>query len=190
MVTIYKIQPDYTGHKLTPTDPNFVADLNKFRLQRMRPTWKKPVFYVHNPVQTQDADFYHVSIGSLAFTKRVYEGPLAEELERCGEVLPALREDTGEEFYILNPMACYNCLNRERSKLRTSRDGKVVIQVYEYWFHLDRIGGESLFKIPETYHSELFASSGRVDPSDEFFHQYHAGGYTGLKFEKVSPAQR
>lgn len=184
-ITIYKIVPDYTVHALTPTDPTFSSDLNKFRLERMRPSWKKPTCYVHDPIRTKDADFYHFRTGTVAFGERVYESELGEILERCGEVLPAVREDTNEEFYILNPLACYNCLNRAKSKLRTTPDGKVVVQVFEYIFHPERIGGESVFKIPETYLTELYAYSGRISSFDEFFQQYHEGGYTGLKFEQI-----
>ena len=185
MVTIYRIKSDYTGYALTPVDQSVLLANNGFRLERMRSGWGKPTFFVHDPVQSKDTDFYRIRSGILAFNKRVYESDLGEVIERCGEVLPARREDTGEEFYILNPLACFNCLDREKTKLRTTPDGKVVVQVYEYVFHTERIGGESAFKIPETYLTELFASSGYVAPSDEFFHQYHENGYTGLQFEKV-----
>ncbi len=190
MMNIFKIRPDYSRHSLTPADPAFSGDLSKFRLQRMRPNWKNRTFYIHDPLRTKETDFYHVHIGALAFNKRVYESDLSEELERCGEILPATREDTREEFYILNPLACYNCLNRDKSNLRTTPDGKVIVQVYKYFFHLERSGGESIFKIPETYQGEIFVSSGHVAPSDEFFHQYHAGGFTGLNFEKVWSEQQ
>jgi hypothetical protein len=184
-VTIYKIKSDYTGPELTPTDSNFWADRSMFKLQRLRPDWKKPTFYMHNPVQAKETDFYTVYIGILAFGKRVYEGSLGEILESCGEVLPAVSEDTREEFYIHNPLVCYNCLNHERTKLRTTPDGKVVVQIYEYAFLLERMGGESVFRIPETHRTELLVCNGLVDPASDFFHQYHEGGYTGLKFEKI-----
>jgi hypothetical protein len=125
------------------------------------------------------------SSGNNRFLYRVYEGRLGEFLESCGEVLPAVIEDTHEEFYIHNPLTCYNCLDREKTKLRTTPDGKVVVQIYEYAFHLERMGGESVFRIPETHRTELLASNGRGDPWEDFFHQYHEGGYTGLRFEKV-----
>ncbi len=185
MVTIYKIRSDYTGPELTSTDQNFWADRSMFKLQRLRPNWKKPTFYLHNPVQTKETDFYTLYIGVLAFGKRVYESVVGEILERCGEVLPAIREDTHEEFYIHNPLACFNCLNVERTRLRRTPDGKVVAQIYQYVFRPERIGGETVFRIPETHRTELLASTGRVAQSDEFFHQYHEGGYTGLKFEKL-----
>ena len=184
-IAIYRIKSDYTGHALAPSDPKFWLDRKMFKLRRLRSDWEPPTFYVHNPVQAKDTDFHNVYIGILAFGKRVSEGPLGEILESCGEVLPAVREDTHEEFYIFNPLVCYNCLDRERTKLRTTPDGKVVAQVYEYAFHLERMRGESVFRIPETHGTELLASSGLVDPSEDFFHQYHEGGYTGLAFEKL-----
>ncbi len=185
MITIYKIKSDYTGHTLTPVDHSVLLVNDSFRLKRMRPGWNKPSFYVHDPVQTRDTDFYHVRTGTFAFKKSAYESDLGEILEHCAEILPAIREDTKEEFYILNPLACYNCLNTEKAKFRTTPDGKVVVQIFDYVFHPERIGGESVFKIPGTYLTELYVSSGIVGPSDEFFHAYHEGGYTGLKFEKV-----
>jgi hypothetical protein len=185
MVTIYKIGSDYTGPVLTWVDPPFLIWQALFKLERVRPNWKKPTFYLHNPVQAKDTDFYDLTSGTLAFGKRVYEGILGEILERCGELLPAVREDTHDEFYILNPLACFNCLNREKTKFETTPDGTVMTHVHEYSFRPERIGGETVFRIPETHRTDLLASSGRVDQSEEFFHQYHAGGYTGLKFEKL-----
>jgi hypothetical protein len=184
-VTIYKIKSDYTVHKLMPADPNFVAHCVPFQLKPMLPTWSRPTFYVAEPTRTKEADFYRVHIAALAFKKHVYEGSLLDVLERGGEVLPALRDDTEDEFCIFNPMACYNCLDRKNSKFRTTPDEKVVVQIFNYSFYRERLGACSIFKIPESHGIEVFASSGLVDPSEEFFHQYHANGYVGLKFEKV-----
>jgi len=185
MVAIYKVSSDYTGAVLNPSDPTFRLWEVLLNLERVRSTWRKPSFYVHNPAQAQFTDFYHVGISTLAFGRRIYEGNLGEILERCGEILPAIREDSKEEFYILNPLVCYNCLDREKAKLRTTPDGKTVVQIYEYAFHATRVSGAGVFRIPETYKTELFASSGLFGASDEFYHEYHEGGYTGLKFEKV-----
>ena len=61
----------------------------------------------------------------------------------------------------------------------------VATVVQKYVFYADRIGDCNLFKIPEMKHVGLFALAGRDDPEDEFYAQYHALGFTGLKFEQV-----
>ena len=187
MVTIYKICPDYEGYSLASTDTDaFLSQYSRLRaLQRLRSEWKKLTFYVHDPVWTKEMDFYHLSTGIVAFRQRVYESNLGEQLDRCGDVLPAVREDNGEEFYVLNPLACFNCLNRAMTKLRTTPDGKTVVQIFNYAFHPNRIGGESVFRIPETHLTELYASSGVISPDEEFYHQYQANGFSGLKFNKL-----
>lgn len=59
------------------------------------------------------------------------------------------------------------------------------MQIFKYAFHPERIGDVNLFKIPETRTSEIYTLAGRDAPEDEFYAQYHAGGFTGLQFLEI-----
>jgi hypothetical protein len=110
---------------------------------------------------------------------------LGRIIERAGEVLPATLELTGEELFIFNCTACYNCLDRIDTQMRTTPDGRVAIEIKKHAFHADRIGDSTLFKIPETHRVSLYTLTGRGDVGDEFHTLYQALGFTGLKFEQV-----
>ncbi len=156
-----------------------------FALQVMYPTWEPPVLYIRDPARTTRGAFHGFSPGTFAYSNEVNESDLGEIIERSGEILPATFDQTGEKCYIFNCTACYNCLNRSDSLLDTTPDGTVVTQVKKYTFHADRIGDCNLFKVPETKSIEIYAVTGRDEPEDEFYAQYHALGFTGLKFEEV-----
>ena len=68
---------------------------------------------------------------------------------------------------------------------RTTPDGKVSIQIQKHAFHLARIGGTTIFKIPAMAKTEIFAITGRDSPDDEFYSTYHRSNYGGLLFEEV-----
>ncbi len=179
---IFRIQPDYDFWTLAPTVQTFIP---KFRLDQLRDDWNPPPFYVLDPIRTKKSDFFDIGSGAVAYNHRVYDSVVGEIIERAGEVLHATLEGTGEEFFIFNCTACYNCLDRSKTEMRLTPDGKMAIQVKKYVFHPKRIGDCSLFKIPETHRVELYALSRPSDYGDEFYNQYHALGLTGLKFEEV-----
>lgn len=182
---IYRLRPDYTKFSLLPVDRNAFTKPGLFQLLPMRSSWQPLTFYVRDPVRTLKADFLNVNPGALAYTRSVNESLLGEIIERSGEVLRGSIENPKEELFILNTLASYNCLDRDNSKLRTTPDGSVVIEVFKYAFHPERIGSLNLFKIPETRTVAIYALAGRDAPEDEFYAQYQAGGFTGLQFEEV-----
>jgi hypothetical protein len=182
---IYRLRPDYAKFSLLPVHRNAFAKPGLFQLAPMRSSWEPVTFYVRDPVRTVVADFLNLNPGALAYTRSVNESLLGEIIERSGEVLPGSLESPKAELFILNTLVAYNCLDRANSKLRTTPDGSVVIQVLKYGFYPERIGDLNLFKIPETHTSAIYALAGRDQPEDEFFAQYQAGRFTGLQFEEV-----
>ncbi|MCB1088193.1 MAG: hypothetical protein KDM63_14170, partial [Verrucomicrobiae bacterium] len=129
-------------------------------------------------------DFFNVGLGCLAFSQKVLQSHLGEIIQDAGELLKGRLSDTGEDFFILNPLVIVNCFDKDSSKYRATPDGTVIVQVEKYHFHGNRIG-VSLFKIPETFRTCVYASHMAVEPDDEFFRVYNEEQFTGLVFEEV-----
>ncbi|MDZ4403100.1 hypothetical protein [Prosthecobacter sp.] len=184
-VKIYSISSDLNCWALLPTQRQIWKNLKLFQLENMRPDWGDISFYVRDPTCTRKGNFHYLSLGCLAYDRQVAESDLGEIIELSGEVLPATLDGTNERFYVFNPTACYNCFDRRNSIAEWTPDGTVAVQVQKFVFHADRIGDCNLFKIPEMKRVGLFALVGRDDPENEFYAQYHALGFTGLKFEEV-----
>jgi hypothetical protein len=182
---IYRVTTDLDCWSLLPTDKEFWKQTNLFQVHGMRATWRNPAFYVRDPVRTHCMDFNDVAAGAFVYGEKVNQSDFGEIIEKSGEVLPAIMDASGESVYVFNATACYNCLDRKNTDARWTPDNSVAIQVQEYAFHADRIGDRNLFKIPEMKRVGLFALVGRDEPEDEFYTQYHALGFTGLKFEEV-----
>ncbi len=182
---IYRVTTDLDCWSLLPTDKEFWRRPDLFQLNSMRAAWSNPTFYVRDPVRTRCMDFNDVAAGAFAYGEKVNQSDFGEIIEKCGEVLPASMDGTGERLYVFNTTACYNCLDRKNTQARWTPDGNVAIQVQKYAFHADRIGDCNFFKIPEMKRVGLFALVGRDEPEDEFYAQYHELGFTGLKFEEV-----
>jgi hypothetical protein len=182
---IYRVSADHDFWSLLPVQTDEFVKLRPFQLEIMRATWPSLSFYVRDPARTKRANFFNLSLGCLAYDHLVNDSDLGETIERSGEVLNATLDGIDEKFYVFNPTACYNCLDRKNTLARWTPDGTVPIQVQKYAFHADRVGDCNLFKIPEMKRVGLFALVGRDEPEDEFYAQYHALGFTGLKFEEV-----
>lgn len=183
---IYQVKADPEVYSLLPADREIWRQMNLFQTQRMNHVWPEPMpFYVRDPVRTFEMDFYNIHVGALGFSEKVLRSDLGEIIERSGEILPGELPEEQRRVLLLNTLACYNCLDRDRSKMRLTPDGKVVIQIQSYAFHLDRIGDQNLFKIPESKNTKIYCVHGRDEPEDEFYYQYIKGGFKGLLFEEV-----
>ena len=186
MVKIYRVTTDHEAYALLPSDKKIFRKAKMFQLDRMLRDWdSKSEFYVRDPSRTNKENFFYLSPGTLVFDHEVYKSDLGEILARSGELLPAKVELPEEDVFILNTTTCYNCLDIKKSKLRKTPDGTVVIQIFEHVFHSDRIGIETLFKIPETKATTIYTVTGLDNDRDEFYTLYKESGFTGLKFEEV-----
>jgi hypothetical protein len=183
---IFRVRSDHDFWGLLPVQREEFVKHARFQLMNMRDSWPSLSFYVRDPVRTKRGNFFYLAgAGCLAYDEAVCDSDLGETIERSGEVLTATLDDTEERFYVFNATACYNCFDRRNSIARWTPDGTVPIVVQKFVFHVDRIGDCNLFKIPEMKEVGLFALVGRDEPEDEFYAQYHALGFTGLKFEEV-----
>lgn len=182
---IFRIHSDNDFWGFLPVEREKYLELKLFQLDLMRSAWPSLSFYVRDPARTKRGNFFNLSLGSLAYDQAVLDSDLGETIEKSGEVLSATLDDTKEKFYVFNPTSCYNCLDRDNTEARWTPDGTAAIQVKKFAFHPGRIGDVNLFKIPEMKRVGLFALAGRDEPEDEFYAQYHALGFTGLRFEEV-----
>ena len=137
------------------------------------------------------ADFMNFAPGAFAFRQTVYNGELEEdeelgiEVDNAGEALQGALVETGEDIYIFNATACYNCLDHARCVPAPEPDWTIGQRGYEpaqYAFRFERIGGSSLFKIPESIETDLFTV---LRDGGCFYTKYHALGLKGLVFQEV-----
>ena len=92
------------------------------------------------------------------------------------EVLPLLCEE--REFFAINVIKVLDCVDYDKSKYRTFRDGKRIMAFEKYTFKLDDIKGSNIFKIIDEPRRKPFVS-------DEFRDKVLETGLTGFKFKLV-----
>jgi hypothetical protein len=137
---IFRIHTDDNYWALLPVQREKFVKLKLFQLERMSDVWPELSFYVRDPARTLKGNFYDISSGGLSYDKNVFHSDLEEIFERSGEVLNATLDGSDERFYVFNPTACYNCLDRKNTQARWTPDSTIAIQVQKYAFHVDRIG--------------------------------------------------
>ncbi len=174
---IYKVNTDIRISQIIQRDDH--DELFDFNCSPMLNNWKSDGWYIYNPIDPK-SNFYCTPGGVLIFDEKVYESDLYTLLEMSGEILPV--EIEGEKFYFLNVMECINALNKEATKYETYLDGTKSSIIEKHVFHPQRIGGNPLFKIPETRRNDVLCFEGISDPWDEFKGRYDELGFTGLEF--------
>jgi hypothetical protein len=182
---IFRIKPDTDFWELRPTEIVFWRQYNLFRAERLSEKWVAPSMFVSDPVRTKRGDFHGFTSGGFIIGMSVLQSALGDILSRAGELLPASLDRTGEQVFVFNCTAVYNCLDRSKTQMRTTPDGEVAIEIKRYAFHADHVGASSVFKIPETHRVEVYVLSGREEPDDEFIAQYRAHRFIGLNIEEV-----
>jgi hypothetical protein len=104
-----------------------------------------------------------------------------------GEMLPGVVEDTGEQVFILNLLACVNCFDRKRSIYGPVESGALISQIEKHVLFKERMGGHTLFRM--AYVDGLYCVAERDDNeftlAEEFYTVYQKMGFTGLVFKEV-----
>jgi len=105
------------------------------------------------------------------------------------DVLQTFLDQSGEQFAlpfedrvltVLNVTYVLNCLNKEKSDY----DLELPHIIDDYAFFADRLD-YSLFKIPETRHSQILVVEGLAAPGDEFKAIVESYGFAGLRFDRL-----
>lgn len=99
---------------------------------------------------------------------------LSDLLEGNAEILPLDCEDGF--FYAINVINIMDCIDYERSKYKTFRDGKRIMRFVTYVFNEEKIKGMHLFKIKDEPLKRPFVS-------DKFRKKVIDNNLTGFKFE-------
>lgn len=99
---------------------------------------------------------------------------LSDLLIGNAEILPLDCEDG--VFYIINVINVSDCIDYEKSKYKTFRDGKRIMRFTKYVFDEKKIEGMSLFKIKDELLKRPFVS-------EEFRKRVVDNNLTGFKFE-------
>lgn len=187
---VFRVLPDYSYSSIEMDDKNHFFKCSKGLgdVKRIRDIWDENLlFYIKDPVNTTEGEFYNFYPGVLVFNNQVRDSSLGEIMNHSGEELAAKLDDGKKDLTFLNCISSYNCLDKEKSKLLyTFVDGeKHITGVSEYSFLPNRFGDSCLFKIPENYRTNLFVVTGEGEKEDDFYYQYHKQGFTGLKFEEI-----
>ncbi len=147
-----------------------------------------PSFQLADPAR-QSKGFYRVGNGVLAFTKDVYLGPLGESLSFAGHVHETTLNDTGEEIFLLNVTAVYNCIDQANTIFNgpqgQERGADHQMGIKDPAFFPNLIGDSSIFKIPQQVRSTIYVASRGHEDTDDFYYMYQQVGMTGLEFQQV-----
>jgi hypothetical protein len=130
----------------------------------------------------KSADFYFLHPAVLVFSERVYRSDLATSFEFAGEIVP-LKMKGGEKLYLLNIVYTLPLLDYEKSKYGEYDElgePEILKAVYDI-SQLECVS--SLFKIPENASKTIYCTT-YADEHD-FYRDYHAAGFTGLKFTQL-----
>lgn len=92
------------------------------------------------------------------------------------EILPTICEDGN--FYLINVIKVLDCIDYDKSKFKTFRDGKRIMKFTNYVFKKDKIEGVDIFKIKDEPLKRPFVT-------DRFRQRVIDNSLTGFKFELV-----
>ncbi|EDM29750.1 hypothetical protein LNTAR_18408, partial [Lentisphaera araneosa HTCC2155] len=121
---------------------------------------------------------------------KVHSNELGVSLNESGKEIECIVQDTNENYYLIKINTIYNCLNLDQSVLNFTHftGGKYIDSIQKYSFYLNRIGDSDIFKIPETYKTEIYCISGRNKDFD-FYTKYNELSMNGLLFEEIWSAE-
>jgi hypothetical protein len=171
----------------TPRNDHFVSEyLRKF--PDLPAEAVVPSFQLADPAKAH-ADFFRIDNSVLVFTKKILMSPLGQSLAYAGNIHPTTLNDTGEEIFLLNVTAEYNCLDQANTIFHTAHgDEKGVdhqMGIKTPAFFTTMIGDSSLFRLPQKRRSAIYVASRGHESSDDFYHTFHQLGLTSIEFRQV-----
>jgi len=181
---VYKIDIDQNETQLILPDIEGL-DILKYKVfdgKKKAEFWNDAIWYIFNP--TIDATNF-ISLGlpnALVFDQKVYDSDLYPMLERAGEILSIRLKN--KNYYVLNITEVINVLDDEKTTWETTTDNTKG-DILKYHFFTHRFTNSSLFKIPETHTTEIFAYSNSIIQEEDFYGIYHKLNFTGLLFNEV-----
>lgn len=190
-IKIFKLSHTLGNPRVFAT-PNHESFVDEFldKIPSIPPDVKIPKFQLAD-IEKKTQAFYLVSNSILVFSKEVYMGPLGRILSFSGDVFETTLNDTGEELFLLNVTAMYNCIDHASTiytappplKQERGVDHQMGIKVPAFFPNL--IGDSSLFRIPQHKRSAIYVASRGHEDSDDFYYMYQQSGLKGLEFQQV-----
>jgi hypothetical protein len=174
---IYEVKVDVTECQIIQRDDH--EELHEFACRKMSGIWIPENWYIYNPLDNK-THFYATPGATIIFDEFIRESDLGSQFEMSGEILSISIE--GDNYYFLNVIGCINALNKQMTTYEIYDDGSISSVINTYSFYPQRIGGNPLFKIPETCRFQILCFEGILDPWDEFKGRYEQLGLKGLKF--------
>jgi hypothetical protein len=144
--------------------------------------WIAPKVYVPNPLLPV-GDFYRFGHDGIAISK-AGKAAFGHLFGADCELLP-IRNEVGEEFYVLNPTTCVDCLDKHRSiEILTKGVSGVSLGLHRILFEETRVPSPEIrmFVVPETRQFHRYTVERDGNPQNEFKASIEQNGLTGLQF--------
>ncbi|PQO39306.1 hypothetical protein C5Y96_05475 [Blastopirellula marina] len=177
---LYKLEDDVDtyGGFFWEDKSNYMATISS---EPLGAKWKPPAIVGQNGLPKKmlklgPPDFASVSPGMYLLKPQVYEA-LQPLWHAAGETFQA--ETSRGPYLLFHVTREIDCLDHTQCKFAYADEEQTRIgYVKQYKFHDEAIQGSNLFRIPETYKLESFASQQVKDI-------VQAAGFTGFFFEKI-----
>ncbi len=178
---VYRVSPDVNKFQYFLLDDHEcgLTKMMDFDCTPKTEEWVAPAVYTFNPKRT-NGNFPALCATATLVVDEVALKQLADLLEMSGELLPL--PHNGSIYHVLNVTDCVNALDERKTQWRYEQNSGPI---ETYHFHARRLPETPLFKIPETYRTEILTIEGQKDPDDEFKGRVERLGLKGLVFEEL-----
>jgi hypothetical protein len=171
----------FAGLALKEIDTHILGKIGKGR--PFPGVWKEFEVYIPNPGLPRPEIFGFP--GGFVMEKSIYE-ILAEPLEMCTEALAIAIEGEKAPFYLCHILTTMNAVDREKSDWMSVGGKKSPKMLTRPSFIPERLGEETLFKIPDDCYVGNYCLERTGDPEEGEFkaivEQHHL---KGLEFEEI-----
>ena len=181
-MNVFEVRPDFAYQTFYTSDPDQSDAEEEYRIngEPLLASWRQMPLFPADP-ERKVGNFSHCWDGGLILDENACS-VLKPILKATVEFLP-LQRYKKNAYYLLNVLACLNCLDEERTKWRIGKQHGARIGIAEYQFVPSSLEGATLFRVPRK--SALFAVVGTRSGEPEFKTVVERQGLTGLSFERV-----
>lgn len=177
---VFELRPDVEGYRwISMVNAEDFDVAFEFDGTPIRQAWKPyPVEPIEDDLNEGKPMGDFPTLGTIpTFSQRAVDA-LLDLLAENGELLPLASEEG--KYYAYNVTHVVDALDADRSEVQRFSDGGVM-EVVRHEFRLDRIAGQSIFKVPEL--------RVRVFVTEPFVRRVREAGLTGFDFPEVWSAE-
>ncbi|AYE33971.1 imm11 family protein [Clostridium septicum] len=155
---------------------NWIDFGDMFNGKSLKDNWTPiRVCLIEHGGKLKKGDMPYLSPGKPIFSKSAVT-ILKDLLEGYAEILPI--EYDLQELFIINVTNHIEAINYEKSDVEYMRDGKRILSVNKYYFKIEVVKKQHIFKIVNQLNGTVFVS-------DDFRNRVIEGGLQGFKFVEV-----